>query len=146
MLFSKSFDYALRGVLYVSLTSRTKKRILIEEISMELSVPEHFLRKVMNKLAKKGILNSTKGPFGGLSLNEETKGFTLLSLLKAVDNVHPYNSCVLKSRKCNAAHPCVMHDHVSKLRDDIYKILAKTTIDDILNDNKTDLLQKITLY
>lgn len=146
MIFTKSFDYALRGVLYVSLMSGTKKRILIEEVSSELSIPNHFLRKIMNKLTKKKIIDSTKGPFGGLSINDGTKKTTLLELLKSVDSIHPFNSCVLKMKKCNDAKPCILHDQMSALRDEIHEILVNTTIDDMINGSKPELLQKLTTY
>lgn len=145
MLFSKSFDYALRGILYLSLRSDTNKRIRVEEISSKLSVPKHFLGKIMNKLVKKKILDSTKGPFGGLSLNGNTMDTTLLTILKTVDGFQPFSTCVLKLKKCNAAHACPLHDKMSHLRDQLYEVVANTTISDMVNGNISNLLRSISL-
>ncbi|MDP4264951.1 MAG: Rrf2 family transcriptional regulator [Bacteroidota bacterium] len=145
MMFSKSFDYALRGILYVSLMSGAKKRVRVEEISLKIAVPKHFLGKIMNKVVKKGILDSTKGPFGGFSLNEKTSATSLLTLLKTVDGFQPFSYCVLKMKKCNPSHPCPMHSRVAHLRDGIYEALVNTTIGDLANGNKPHLLRSITI-
>jgi DNA-binding IscR family transcriptional regulator len=100
----------------------------------------------MNKLVKKKIIYSTKGPFGGLSVNDGTKKTTLLDLLKTVDPFHPFDSCVLKMKKCNDAKPCVLHDQVSHLRNEIHEMLIATTIGDMVEGNKPELLQRITVY
>ena len=69
MIFSKSFGYALRGVLYISMTGEDKTRVQLDEIASELAIPRHFLGKVMKKLVKEGVLSSLKGPYGGFSIN-----------------------------------------------------------------------------
>lgn len=142
MLFSKSFDYALRGVLYISSAGELKKKIFLEEISSQLAIPKYFLGKILNKLVKKGILHSTKGPYGGFSINDSTKKTTLLILLRTVDGFHPFNSCVLKMKKCNAAKACPLHDRMAHLRDNFYKEMNSTTIEDVLKGTSSNLFTK----
>ena len=42
MIFSKSFGYAVRGVLYIALMQDEKRYVQVEEIASTLSVPRHF--------------------------------------------------------------------------------------------------------
>jgi DNA-binding IscR family transcriptional regulator len=56
--FLKSFGYALRGILYVTVLAERKDRIQLDEIAEKLTVPRYFLGKIMNKLAKQGVLAS----------------------------------------------------------------------------------------
>ena len=72
MVCSKSFGYALRGILYVALMNDQKPRVQVEEIAETLSVPKYYLGKIMKQVVKEGILSSTKGPYGGGSVNETT--------------------------------------------------------------------------
>jgi Rrf2 family transcriptional regulator, iron-sulfur cluster assembly transcription factor len=145
MLFSKSFGYALRGILYVAAVSDVKKRVHVDEIATRISVPKHFLGKVMHKIVKKGILDSTKGPFGGLSITNKTMNTTLLVLIKITDGLHPFDSCVLKAKKCDAAKPCPLHDKMARHRDDMYKVFAGTTIGDLKNErSKAAFFKSIT--
>jgi len=109
MVFSKSFGYALRGVLYVAITSEENRRVQVDEIASRLAVPKHFLAKIMNRVVKEGILDSTKGPFGGFSVNGETLTSPLIRLLRITDGMEQFNTCVLKLRKCNKVNPCPLH-------------------------------------
>src|SRR6185503_8622151 len=109
MMFSKSFGYALRSLLYVAERRDEGGRIQMQEIAENLGIPKPFLSKVMKWLAREGILKSTKGPFGGFSLN---KGTLNTSLAKLAEITHDYpvpDACILHLGKCNAQDPCVMH-------------------------------------
>ena len=83
MFLSKSFGYALRGILYVALMQDEKRKVQIDEIANKLSVPRHFLGKIMQQVVKAGLLQSTKGPHGGFYLAENTLSSSLI-LTRAV--------------------------------------------------------------
>src|SRR6266496_4512930 len=128
MIFSKSFGYALRGTLYVAMMNDERRKIRIDEMANRLSVPRHFMGKIMNKVAKKGILNSTKGPNGGFALNGNTLNTSLLTLVEAMDGLEQFDECVLRLRKCDALHPCPLHAHVRAYKNDLVKIFEQTNI------------------
>jgi Rrf2 family protein len=71
MFLSKSFGYALRGILYIAVMQDENRKVQIDEIATKLSVPKHFLGKIMQQVVKAGLLKSTKGPYGGFSLAAE---------------------------------------------------------------------------
>lgn len=60
MIFSKSFGYALRSVLYVTLVRDEKEKIQLDEIINALNVPECFLGKLTSDLLKESIHSSFK--------------------------------------------------------------------------------------
>jgi Rrf2 family transcriptional regulator, iron-sulfur cluster assembly transcription factor len=143
MFFSKSFGYALRGVLYVATMSEENRRVQVDEISKRLAVPKHFLGKIMNRMVKDGMLNSTKGPYGGFSVNDETLSSPLTRLLSITDGMEQFNTCVLKLRKCNKENPCPLHLHMEQNRDDLLKIFSQTTVADLLQEDKRILIESI---
>jgi Rrf2 family protein len=143
MFFSKSFGYALRGVLYVAMSSDENRRVQVDEIANRLAVPKHFLAKIMNRVVKEGILDSTKGPYGGFSVNEETFSSPLIRLLRITDGMEQFNSCVLKLRKCNKANPCPLHVLMEQSRDDLLKNMSQTTIADLLKQDNVLLVKSI---
>jgi Rrf2 family protein len=69
MIFSKSFGYAVRGMLYVAMMQDEKRYVQAEEISTRLAVPRHFMGKILKKLVKERLLASSKGPSGGFTFN-----------------------------------------------------------------------------
>jgi Rrf2 family transcriptional regulator, iron-sulfur cluster assembly transcription factor len=145
MVFSKSFGYALRGVLYVATMTEENRRVQVDEISKRLSVPKHFLGKIMNRIVKEGMLNSTKGPYGGFSVTDETLSSPLTRLLNVTDGMEQFNTCVLKLRKCNKANPCPLHYQMEQNRDELLKIFSQTTIADLLKQDKKSLIESIAI-
>jgi Rrf2 family iron-sulfur cluster assembly transcriptional regulator len=144
MIFSKSFGYAFRGILYVAMMSDENRKIRIDEMANRLSVPRHFLGKIMNKVVKKGILNSTKGPNGGFSLNNVTLDASLLTLVEAMDGLDQFDGCVLRLRKCNEEHPCPLHHSMVTYKNDLMKIFSDTNIGSLLKEDKPDFIRSIS--
>jgi Rrf2 family iron-sulfur cluster assembly transcriptional regulator len=144
MIFSKSFGYALRGILYVAMMSDEKRKIRIDEMANRLSVPRHFLGKIMNRVVKKGILASTKGPNGGFSLNNTTLSTSLLTLVESMDGLEQFDGCVLRLRKCNEEHPCPLHHSMKTYKNDLLKTFSDTSIGSLLTEDKPDFIRSIS--
>lgn len=145
MIFSKSFGYALRGVLYIEMAGESRSMVQLDEIARELAIPRHFLGKVMKKLVKEGVVSSLKGPFGGFSINEKTKETSLLQLVNMTGEPEEFSSCVLRLRKCNAKNPCPMHHQIESLRQQWQTLLTSTTIGDLIRKDMPDFIKSIAV-
>src|SRR6187397_3261713 len=100
MFISKSFGYALRGVLYIALMHDENRKVQVGEIATQLSVPKHFLGKIMQQMVKAGLLKSTKGPYGGFSLTGKTLDTPLIKLVEITDGTEQFSMCVLNLKYC----------------------------------------------
>ena len=145
MIFSKSFGYALRGVLYVSMAGENKTMVQLDEIAREMTIPRHFLGKVMKNLVKGGVLSSLKGPYGGFCINEMTMETSLLQLVDMTGEPEEFSSCVLRLRKCNAKNPCPMHLQIESLREQWQILLTSTTIGDLVRKDMPDFIKSIAV-
>ena len=145
MLFSKSFGYALRGVLYVAMLNDSKPKVQLDEIARRLSVPRYFLGKVMKGLVKGEVLKSMKGPYGGFYIHEKTMETTLFKLAEITGDTEVFGSCVLRFRKCNSKSPCPLHNQVELLRNEWQHILASTTLGDLLKKDQPDFIKSIAV-
>lgn len=144
MIFSKSFGYALRGVLYVAIMRDEKRYVQVEEVASKLAVPRHFMGKIMKKLAKEKILVSTKGPSGGFIINEHTLQIPLICLIEIIDGVAIFDSCALRAKECNSLNPCPMHFQLEGLKHKLKSILSETTIGDLLEEDKLEFIKSIS--
>lgn len=144
MFLSKSFGYALRGVLYIALVDKEGRKVQLDEIAEKLSVPRHFLAKIMKMMVKEGILSSTKGPYGGFFLNEVTLKTKLIQLVKITDGVEQFNICVLSLRKCNSKNPCPLHFQMLKLRDGMLAEFSAKKLGDLLDEKNPDFIKTIS--
>jgi len=143
MVFSKSFGYALRGVLYIAMMNGDRKKIQLDEIAEELAIPRFFLGKIMQKMVKQGILESGKGKHGGFSINERTLKTTLMNLVDITGDRDEPDSCVLRFRKCNKANPCPMHKETEALRKEWNNLLQTTTLERLLANSGSNLIRSI---
>jgi Rrf2 family iron-sulfur cluster assembly transcriptional regulator len=143
MVFSKSFGYAVRGVLYIALMQETKAFVQAEEIAEQLAVPRHFMSKILKKLVKAGVLSSSKGKTGGFTVNGTTLTLPLLFLVEITDGTNMFRKCALKLQDCDEANPCPLHKQTNGLRQQLLQWLSATSIGDLLNDDKEHFLKSI---
>jgi Rrf2 family protein len=144
MIFSKSFGYALRGILYVAL-EEVHQSVQLDDMAEALGVPRHFMAKIMKRLVQRGLLSSAKGRFGGFSLSETTLQRKLIDIYEITDHPEALLQCVLSKGLCSAEHPCRLHDKIAPLRQPLQDILYHTTIGDLLyGGNKEELLGSLT--
>jgi len=144
MVFTKSFGYALRGILYVAIAGEKGQRIQLDDIAKTLGLPRYFLGKVMNSVTKAGVLESGKGHKGGFSVNEGTLGTSLLRLVEITGALEPLDVCVLHFNKCSDAKPCPMHNEVRLFREKWINLLATKKVGDLLEKRNADFIQSIT--
>lgn len=145
MVFSKSFGYALRGILYLAMVKDEKEKVQLDEIAEKLAVPRHFLGKVMKNLVKEGVVTSMRGPNGGFSINESTMETPLQKLISITGEVEEFNPCVLRLRRCNRQNPCPLHRQIESLRFQWQTLLASTTIGDLLKKDQPDFIRSIAV-
>lgn len=143
MLFSKTFSYAIRGVLYIALQQDEKPRVQLDEIAEQVGVPKPFMGKVLKRLVKENILYSTKGPHGGFFLRENTLTTPLLKVVAITDGLAGFKNCVLRFNECDTHNPCPMHHKVEAIIQGLKKIIGDTTVGELLTNDKKQLLASI---
>ena len=143
MFFSKTFSYALRGILYIALVQNEKQRVQLEEIADKLGVPRHFMGKVLKQLVKEKLLYSTKGPYGGFYLQEDTLSKPVLNIVAITDGLTGFKKCVLRFSECNLQNPCPMHKKVEAIVKELQKVIGETTIGELMSNDKKLLLESI---
>lgn len=143
MFLSKSFGYAIRGILYISMLQEEGRKVQVEEIAEKLGVPKHFLGKILQELVKNGLLKSTKGPYGGFELAPETLSRSLLDIFKTTDDPEQLGHCELRFNKCDSVHPCPLHNDVLKIREEFVGLLSNTTINDLISGETALTLDRI---
>lgn len=144
MIFSKSFGYSLRGVLYVALQNETG-HVQLNDMSEALGVPRYFMGKIMKRLVHEGIIDSIKGPTGGFFLNATTLNRYLIDVYRVTDHPEDLTQCVLARGECSSETPCKLHDLILPLKEPINRLLHATTIGDLMTGDHQELLAGLTL-
>ncbi|MBC7902373.1 MAG: Rrf2 family transcriptional regulator [Gemmatimonadaceae bacterium] len=144
MTFSKSFGYAVSGILYVALHTSRERNIQLGEIARTLNAPRYFLAKVMEKIVKEGYLDSAKGHSGGFSINQKTLDTTLMSVAVLTGELNDMFSCILRFQSCNNKKPCPLHHTVEPLRTEWNNFLTTTQFKHLIDGRSKILLNNIS--
>jgi Rrf2 family protein len=107
------------------------KFAMVKNIAEQEKIPAHFLAKILQQLARKGLLRSSKGPTGGFALRVEPGEIRLLDIVEALDGLAPYQQCASGLSECSDEMPCSMHDSWVALRGRIMDYLGRNTIADL---------------
>lgn len=128
-MFSKACEYGIRAMLYVAEQSQRDNRVNIKEISAAIDSPEAFTAKVLQQLARNGIVDSLKGPTGGFSIpKDKLNEIKLRDIVHAIDGDQIYRGCGLGLPECNDDRPCPVHHKFSNVRDELQEMLETTTV------------------
>jgi Rrf2 family protein len=106
-----------------------------ETLSNQLSIPKSFLAKILQSLAKHGILKSYKGVNGGFALIQKPEEITMLNIMSSVEGREPtVFDCSPSIESCplNKASLCSLWPFLNKLQGEIDTFLADLTLADIL--------------
>lgn len=130
-MFSKACEYGIRAVICIMSRENSIHNVSIKEICHEIDAPEHFTAKILQKLVRKEIISSIKGPGGGFYISSEQKDILLLDVVVAIDGNNLFTGCALGLHQCNEETPCPLHPQFKKVREQISSILRNTTIHEL---------------
>ncbi len=130
MIYSRSAEYAIRAFVHLASVPEGKYA-MVKQIAEDADIPSHFLAKILQQLARKGFLRSSKGPTGGFCLRVSPNDLSILNIVDAVDGLSDFERCPAGMAECNDQAPCGMHDSWKALRNRIMEYLERTTIEDL---------------
>ncbi len=130
MIYSRSAEYAISALVHMA-SLPEGEYALVREIAAQGAIPEHFLAKILQALARDGFLQSIKGPHGGFRLRKPPAEVSMLQIVQAVDGAGRYERCIGGNQACNDFAVCAMHDSWKTLRSGIIRYLEGTTVADL---------------
>lgn len=125
---------ALQYMASVQFGDVTRARIVnTKEIAEEYHIPVELLAKVLQTLAKHGLIESQNGPKGGYLLARNAGAITIGQVLEAIEGplgitecYHDKDAVCLQHERCNIRTPLL------KVQDSIYQLLNSMTVEDMM--------------
>jgi Rrf2 family iron-sulfur cluster assembly transcriptional regulator len=127
MTFSRSTEYAIQALLYLTVNGDGKTPVHLRAITGSLKIPHHFLSKVLQTLSKNEIIVSFRGSNGGFTLGKRPSEISLMDVAVAIDGKAFLDRCILGYSKCGSHEPCPAHDDWVPVRERFLAMLEKTT-------------------
>lgn len=136
MMFSKSCEYAIKATIHLCMETKDGGRLSIAEISEAIDSPEPFTAKILQTLARHGIISSAKGPGGGFFIESKAKPIIIMDIVHLIDGKHAFERCGLGLKECDASHPCPIHNEFSSYSLRLKKLLETKTIQEFSKEIK----------
>lgn len=130
MLLSKTCGYAIRACVYLAMQS-TDGYVPVRTISERLGISFHFLTKILRELTEKGVLDSFRGPNGGVKLVRPPDATTMMDIVLAIDGGRTFTECVLGLAGCGVERPCPVHDQWGAIRERIKREFESVTLSEV---------------
>ncbi len=131
-MLTNSSKYALKAVLYLTLHSDENHKLQVKDISEKINIPKAYSGKLLQALAKRNIISSSRGPRGGFYVDEGNKKQTIMAIIDTIDGRKKMDACLLGLDACNEENPCPLHDLFASSRSKMIKVFEETTLDDLV--------------
>ena len=138
---TKKADYGLIALRHLALggpgvTASAK------EMADAYHLPLPLLSKILQKLARGGMLQSVAGTNGGYRLSRDPRNISAMEVIRAIDGPIVLTSCFTEHagehKSCNTSAMCTVREPLRRVHEAILGLLEKFTIAELAEAAKTD--------
>jgi FeS assembly SUF system regulator len=124
---SKKADYALIAVRHLA-THRGVRSQSASDIAEACGISAPLLAKVLQRLAKHGLVTARHGSSGGYQLARHPKDISAFEVVSAVDGPLMITSCVTSHGDCYQSNTCTVREPLRKVNESILQVLRAVSI------------------
>ncbi len=132
MQITRQADYAVRAVLHLAHLG-PNQRAATSQIALEQGIPPSFLAKIISQLSIAGLLHTSRGARGGVTLAHAPAEISLLDVVEAIDGPILLNECVAEAGTCTFDEKCPLRSIWSEAQDTLVRRLRETRFDQLVN-------------
>jgi len=134
MRLTRAGEYAVRCVLYLS-AKGVGTLISRKEIASQCDIPDKFLAKIAQQLARVKLLEIRQGACGGYVLSKEPRDISLLEVVEAIIGEISLNDCVTSAAVCRASGNCAVNRVWIKVRNQMRETMGAVSFAELLSED-----------
>ncbi len=135
MQITRQADYALRAMLYLAQLEPTQ-RAATSQIADEQHIPPSFLAKIISQLSIAGLIHTSRGARGGVSLARTPEEITILEVVEAIDGPISLNECTHSAGSCPFGETCPLRPLWCETQAELVERLRKTNFAQFLSEQQ----------
>jgi len=129
-LITRNTDYAVRALGCIA--EQKQEVISADQLVKSLNMPRPFLRKILQTLNKKGLLDSSKGKGGGFTLAVPPGEITLTDVMEIFQGPLRLNECKFKKSDCPHINDCPLKKKIDEIEKEVILRLKAITLESLL--------------
>ncbi len=130
-MFSQTVEYALRAVVHLAYVA--PEAHTTAQIADATKVPKDYLSKILQGLAREGIVKTQRGVGGGVALIKDPADLSILDVVNAVEpeSVRRISTCPL-GLKTHGVRLCPLHKRLDDAVALVENAFRNTTLAEVL--------------
>ena len=134
---SKKADYALMAMKHLATRTDTASSSA-REIAEQYDIPIELMAKILQRLARRGLVTSLQGTRGGYRLGRPTTQISVADIIEAIEGPLTVTACSTESENCGQYSKCNVRDPLWKIKDRIVSALSSCSLQEIVADTMPD--------
>lgn len=127
MLLTRASQVAMRASLSLALDPEAGPR-RVRDLAEEVGVATTYMAKVLQGLARAGLVKGVRGPGGGVQLARPASRIRPWDVVEAVQSVQTIEACILSSEPCGETKLCALHDVWTPVREHVVAVLRTPSL------------------
>jgi Rrf2 family protein len=133
---TKKADYGLMALKYLAeqpgAGAQSPAAQSAKDIAQAYHIPPPLLAKILQTLARAGLLVSHAGTNGGYALARPASEISAFEVIRAIDGPLFITSCITIHGSCDLAGHCTIKEPLRKVNDSIKELLSNIHISDLI--------------
>jgi Rrf2 family transcriptional regulator, cysteine metabolism repressor len=145
MKLSTRTRYGTRALLELALRHEDGP-VSLKDIAREQQISLPYLEHLIAPLIAGGIIRSTKGPKGGITLARKPENIRLIEITELLEGPLAPVECIDKPEACKRSGDCATRDIWSELKGVMCGYLGSTTLQDLVDKQKSKSRPAAAMY
>ncbi|MFC1643707.1 RrF2 family transcriptional regulator [Candidatus Omnitrophota bacterium] len=133
-LLTKNTDYAIRALLVLAGNPNTY--ISARDIAKQQKIPYQYLRKILQEVINKSLVESKEGGKGGFKIKIPPAGIKVVDLINIFQGDIQFSECMFRKKICHNRATCVLRKNMQKIESLVIKEFRGITIGSLLKEMK----------
>jgi Rrf2 family cysteine metabolism transcriptional repressor len=144
MKFSTRARYGTRALLDLAI-HYDEGPISLKDIANRQQISTQYLEHLITPLLAAGIIRSTRGPKGGVTLARAPKKIALNEVIRVLEGSTAPVDCVDDPKLCPRSELCVTRDIWDEMKQAMNRVLESTNLQDLVERQKVKNISKDAL-
>lgn len=131
-MLTRTAGYALNAVLTIADMGVDGRIVRANEVADALSIPPNYLAKILQTLARSGVLVSERGRNGGFRLAADPAEIPLLDVVDPFDDLGNERQCLLGRGTCSDVGGCPAHNEWREASAPAFRFFETRTVADLM--------------
>jgi Rrf2 family protein len=139
---TKKADYGLMALKYLAEHSDVTA-LSAKDISEAYHIPPQLLAKILQRLAKVGLVKSHAGMNGGYALAKDPRHISAFEVIFAIDGPLFITSCFTHEGNCDLTDSCTIKEPLARVNETISSVLKNIHVSDLVEEGRSRTVREL---